>query len=174
MAMIRGFIAASLDGYVADKDGGVDWLKPFEAVDYGYDAFIAQIGTVVMGRTTFDQIPSFGVGWPYAGKRGIVVTSRDLESPYDGVEAWRAGVEALIPRLRAQDDGDAWIVGGAALQSAFIAAGAMDQLSLFIVPVTLGDGVPLFPKHDRGANRLQLLDVAALDRGMVRLNYALG
>lgn len=173
MAQIRGYIAASLDGYVATPDGGVDWLKPFQGYDYGYDRFTAEIGTVAMGRVTYDHALGFGVGWPYPGKRGIVVTSRPLESPPEGVEAWRDGVAALVPRLRAAQGGDVWIVGGPALQSAFIELGALDRLELFVVPVLLGDGVPLFAKSGR-RHALTLTAAESLPGGMVRLDYRFG
>lgn len=64
MAVIRGLIAASLDGYVAGLDGSVATLAPFVSVDHGYQRFIEQVGTVVMGRRTYDLIPSLGVGCP--------------------------------------------------------------------------------------------------------------
>jgi dihydrofolate reductase len=67
MAVIRGYIATSLDGCVADASGGLDWLAPYATVDVGYRDFTDQVGTVVMGRRTHDQIPSLGIGWPYAG-----------------------------------------------------------------------------------------------------------
>ena len=172
MATIRGFIAASVDGYIADKDGKIDWLKPFERVDYGYDDFIATIGTVVLGRTTYDQIASFGIGWPYAGKRGFIVTSKAISDPPERVEAWQDGVENLVPVLRAIDDGDIWIVGGAQLHSTFLAAGELDRLELFLIPVLLGDGVPLFSSGETNC-RLSLNGARSLGSGMVRLDYGL-
>lgn len=170
---IRGFIAASLDGYVADTNGGVDFLKPFENVDYGYEAFIASVDTVILGRKTYDQIPSFGVGWPYENKAGFVVTSTPLTHTYDGVSVWHNDAASLATQLRTRNTGDAWVVGGAQLQSAFIAAGCMDQLDLFIVPVMLGDGVPLFPKTRQIPTTARLLTSQTLNQGMVRLVYAL-
>jgi dihydrofolate reductase len=169
--VIRGFIAASIDGYVADASGNVDFLKPFEALDYGYGTFIESIGTVVLGRTTYDQIPSFGVGWPYPGKHGFVVTSRPLEQVYEGVEAWTQGVAALADRLRAMP-GDSWVVGGARLQAAFLEMGALDRLELFVVPVILGDGVPLFQRGLTTPRTPRLLASEGLDKGMVKLDYA--
>ncbi len=168
MANIRGYIAVSLDGYIADAKGGVAWLDAFQSVDYGFDQFFAEIRTVVLGRTTYDQV--LGFGWPYAGRRGFVVTSRSLGRPPEGVEAWGRGVGALIGHLRELDDGDAWIVGGAALQQAILEAGAIDRLDLFIMPVTLGHGVPLFPKT---AHRLgfDLVESASLPASIIRLTY---
>ncbi|CAA0095827.1 Uncharacterised protein [Starkeya nomas] len=173
MSTIRGFIAASLDSYIADRDGGIGWLTPFDDVDYDYAGFIAGIGTVVMGRGTFDAVAGFEGGWPYAGKRGIVVTSTPLPDAPPGVEAWHAGVPALIAHLRAQDGGNAWVVGGGGLQAAFIAADALDRLDLFVIPVLLGSGVPLFPPEATPSRRLALEGTESYANGMVRLRYAL-
>ncbi len=169
---IHGYMGMSLDGYIADKDGGVGWMEPFNTVDYGFDRFIAGIGTVVMGRATFDQSLGFAGGWPYASKRSLIVTSRPIGNPPPRVEAWHKGVPALIAELRAAEaeDGEAWVVGGAALQAAFIAAGAVDSLEVFVLPVLLGAGVPMFPRSEKGAN-LELSGTGALPMGMVRLAY---
>lgn len=173
MALIRGFIAASLDGCVADADGGVQWLAPFRKVDPGYGAFIDDVGTVVMGRRTYDLIPSLGTGWPYAGKRGFVVTSRRGDPVQRGVKFWREGVSELIERLRDLDDGDAWVVGGAGLLAAFAEEGALDRLSLLIAPVLLGEGLRLFPERTGAPRGLVLRGTAALAMGVVRLDYEL-
>lgn len=168
MAAIRGYIAASLDGYIADAEGGVAWLDAFQDVDYGFDRFFAEIRTVVLGRTTYDQVRGFG--WPYAGRRGFVVTSRPLDGPPEGVEAWGRGVGALVDHLRELDDGDAWVVGGAAVQQTFLEAGGLDRLDLFVMPITLGHGVPLFPKtaHPLG---FDLVGSASMPASTVRLTY---
>jgi dihydrofolate reductase len=169
--MIRGYIASSVDGYVADKSGGIDWLRAFDDVDYGYDSFISEIETVVMGRRTYDQIPSLGIGWPYSGKRGLVVTSSPLTQLHPGVEAWTGGVDKLITYLRERNRGDVWVVGGAQLQSAFIEAGALERLELFLIPVLLGDGISLFPKTEPRPRNLVLHNVEMLPKGMTRLIY---
>ncbi|MCA3254338.1 dihydrofolate reductase family protein [Bradyrhizobium sp.] len=168
--MIRGFIAASLDGFVADAGGGVDFLKPFGGVDYGYDTFIAGIGTVVVGRATYDQIPSFGVGWPYPGRTGVVVTSRPLDPVYPDVSAWGGPLAALAATLR-ESPRDSWVVGGARLQAAFIAEGLLDRLELFVVPVLLGGGIALFPGGLVSPRPLRLSSSETLGGGMVRLDY---
>lgn len=171
MGAIRGYIAASLDGHVADAAGGVDWLKPWEGVDYGYDAFIAEIGAVVMGRTTYAQIPSFGVGWPYPGKRGVVVSRSAGLPEFEGVEIWPHGLEGLPERLRALPGGDVWVVGGARLQAGLIAAGALDRLEVFVVPVLLGAGVKLFPEGTVGPRRIELAAASEAGGGLARLDY---
>jgi len=168
MAQIVGYIAVSLDGYIADADGGVGWLDDFQDVEYGFDEFFAGIRTVVLGRTTFEQV--LGFGWPYAGRRGLVVTSREVDAAPDGVEAWRAGIAALVDHLRGLTDGDAWVVGGGRLQQAMLEADAIDRLDIFVLPVTLGDGVPLFPKTGRSL-RFELDAATPLPAGMLRLTY---
>lgn len=176
MANIRGYIGASLDGYIAGPDGGLDWLTRYDDVDmgpYAYERFIASIRTVVMGRATYDAVLGFDTPWPYADKRTIVVTSRPLADPPGPVEVWTDRVDRLAQRLRALDDGDVWIVGGGKLQQAMIAAGALDRLELFIVPEILGRGIPLFPPNDN-ARAVTLVEVKQLPRGMVRLLYAFG
>ena len=167
---VRGYMAASADGFIADAGGGVDWLTPFQAVEAGYDAFIAGIGTVIFGRATFDQTRGFPGDWAFADKRSIVVTSRPIDDPPKGVEAWGDGVAALIKEVRA-DKGDAWVIGGAALQAAFIEADALDTLDLFVVPVLLGDGVRMFPRSRRSRS-IALTSAETLGRGMVRLSYS--
>jgi len=173
MAVIRGYLAVSLDGYVADARGRVDWLTPYAAADEGYNRFFDQVGTVVMGRRTHDQIPSFGVGWPYPGKRGLVVTSGPGCSVQAGVRFWRDGLPALIERLRGFDDGDAWVVGGAMLLAAMIEAGALDRLELLVAPLLLGEGLRPFPKTAGRLKGMTLNRTETLEHGMVRLDYGL-
>ncbi len=172
MAKIRGYIAASVDGFIADRSGGVDWLQPFEQVDYGYEGFIGEIGTVVMGRKTYEQTRSFGPDWAYPGKRGVVVTSGHLGSPPPHVTPWDRSLPELVRYLRRLTDGDAWIVGGSQLQSGLLDLGAMERLELFLIPVLLGHGVPLFRTSEH-TSRLSLASVEQLGAGMVRLDYRL-
>jgi dihydrofolate reductase len=164
------YIAARLDGYIASADGGIDWLKPFEAEDYGYGEFIAGIGTIVMGRRTYDQLRGFA-DWPYAGKRVVVLTSRPLEAAPEGVEASAEPVAALLARLGAMEArGETWLCGGGDVIAQFLAEDLIDRLELFIVPVLLGEGVPLFPE---GAWRslFSLQGVQAYASGVAGLSY---
>ena len=139
------YIAASLDGFIATLDGGVDWLNPYQAGDYGYDAFIASIHTLVMGRATYDQMRGFG-DWPHGAKRVVVVTSRPLgEDAPTGVEAWPGDMDILGPELRTSP-GDVWIVGGAQVVRALLDRGLVDRLDVFVIPELLGDGISLFER----------------------------
>jgi dihydrofolate reductase len=160
MTRIRGYIATSLDGYIAGPDHDLSFLDPYSTDETGYPAFIAEIGTVVMGRLTYEVVLGLGP-WYYEGKRAIIVSSRDVPLPYPGVEIWRDGVDALIEELRGSKvPGDAWVVGGGALQLAFLDRDAMDRLEIYVTPDILGDGTPLFPK----GGRRQTLKLAGVQR----------
>jgi len=175
MARIRGFIASSLDGFIATRDGKLDWLTKYDDMDFGevgYDRFIAPIRTIVMGRATYDWILA-NADWPCAERRSIVVTSRPLPQPPAGVEVWSRGVDGLVAHLRARDDGDVWMAGGGALQMAFIERGGLDELDLTIVPELIGGGVPLFPPTGIRLSP-QLVAVTLLPRGVVHLRYRFG
>jgi len=143
-ARLRLYAAVSLDGCLADAGGQVGWLTPFESQDYGMAGFLAEIGTVLTGRTTYDQVRGFG-DWPYAGKRVVVLTRRPLDpEPPPGVEAAAGDVGAVVARLRAETAGDIWLLGGAALARDCLARGIVDTLELFVMPLTLGAGIRLF------------------------------
>jgi len=169
MPLIRVYIAQSLDGYIARPDGGVDWLRPFDSVDYGYDAFIREIGTVVMGRKSYDLARSFG-DWPYPSARSLVITSGELEDAPPNVTRVGADVPRLVAALRASGGKDAWVMGGATTINAFLAANAIDRIDLFTVPVLLGDGVRLFTPG-RPEIALKLASTQAYDKGLARQSY---
>jgi dihydrofolate reductase len=175
MARIVGYIAASLDGFIADRNQQLGWLTKYDSVELGehsYANFIAHIRTIVMGRATYDWIAANSTTWPYAGQRVIVVTSRPIEAPPASVET-RSDVDALIAELRALQDGDVWMAGGGQLQMAFIERGALDEIEIYQVAELIGGGHPLFPPT--GVRRSpELLSAKTVGPGMVRLHYRFG
>ncbi|MFL9839783.1 dihydrofolate reductase family protein [Sphingomonas sp. ST-64] len=173
MARIRGYMATSLDGYIATEDDRLDWLFAHEGLDLGehdYRIFLQRIGTVVMGRGTYDFLESEDAPWAYGNQRVLVVTSRPIATP-KGPLAIRADVGALIEELRALTDGDVWILGGGKLQMAFIERGALDEIEIYVMPDLIGGGRPLFPATGARA-RPRLLSAGPLGGGCVRLHYA--
>ena len=169
MPLIRLYIAQSLDGYIARPDGNIDWLRPYDDVDYGYGAFIREVGTVVMGRASYDMARSFGE-WPYQSMRSLVITSRPLDDAPPTVARVGADIPRLVTAFRAAGDKDVWIMGGAQTINAFSTAGAIDRIDLFTLPVLLGDGVRLF-EGARPETGLRLLSSQIYDRGLARLSY---
>ena len=174
MARIVGYIAASLDGFIADHNETLAWLTERTDLDLGehhYDLFIKHIRTVVMGRSTYDWLARQPLDWPYAAQRCIVVTSHPIPDPAGKIDV-RSDIDALVAELRALDDGDVWMVGGGQLQMAFIERGALDEIEVFVISHLLGGGVPLFPPT--GFSRhLRLLSANPLGTGCARLHYTL-
>jgi dihydrofolate reductase len=171
MARIVGYIATSLDGFIADEQGSLEWLfdAPFELGEHHYDVFIKSIRTVVMGRATYDWLAAQSTPWPYGAQRIIVVTSKPLPDPVGPLET-RSDIDALIKELRALDDGNVWMLGGGALQMAFMERGALDELEIYIAARIIGGGAPLFPATGFRTNP-RLISAKQLGGG-VRLHYA--
>jgi dihydrofolate reductase len=173
MARIVGYIATSLDGFIAGPGDDLDWLTNRQDLvlgPYDYNLFIKRIRTVVMGRATYDWLARQDFAWPYAEQRSIVVTSSPLPDPKGPLET-RSDVDALIAELRGLDDGDAWMLGGGSLQMAFIERGALDELEVYVISQLLGGGTPLFPPTGF-ARSLRLVSADALGTGGARLHYA--
>jgi dihydrofolate reductase len=169
---IRVYVAVSLDGFVADTSGGVDWLQAYEAQDVGFGAFLAQVQTIVSGRRSYDLARGAGA-WPGDGKRIVVLTHRPLEddAPPD-VETASGDVRAVAQRLKRESNGDIWILGGATVAQDFLEHGLVDRIELYIMPVLLGDGVRLFAPVD-AMRVLGSSEARSLPNGIVGLTYEL-
>jgi len=168
--LLRLYIAVSLDSFIAMPDGGVSWLEPYPAAEFGFSEFLGGIGAIVMGRATYDQALGFGP-WSYEGKRTVVLTSRPLDEPPAGVEPWTGDVVALAAELKASATGDIWLLGGAKTAAQFLADNLVDRLELFVVPVLLGEGIALFD-GGHGPAQLALESATPFPKGVVRLTYA--
>jgi len=143
---ISVFIATSLDGFIARLNGDIDWLvKADDHADYGYNAFIATVDCLVMGRNSFEKVLSFPV-WPYAGRR-VVVLSRTLntlpEQAAGKVELSAGPAEKLAAQLKAEGLGRIYIDGGKTVQS-FLRAGLVTDMTITRIPILIGSGLPLF------------------------------
>lgn len=168
---VQYYVAMSLDGFIATKDGSIDWLEPFQSEAADFNEFFDDIQIVVMGRKTYDFIADYG-SWPYAGRKGYVLTSGELETfPDADIHIANAGIEALLEDLSGEE-GNVWIVGGGKTVSAFLGAGRVDILDIFVVPVLLGDGIPAFAPFD-GQISLRLENSEDLPSGMQRLTYSI-
>lgn len=141
-------VAVSLDGRLARKDGSVeDWL----VADYTPDStafagFLAGVDAILMGRDTFDAIMRMGE-WPYPGKPAVVMTHRPLgDDAPEGVEARSGDLGAVVAELEARGCGRVWIEGGGRIVRDMLALGRLDVLEMAVIPVVLGEGIPLFPE----------------------------
>ena len=173
MARIVGYIASSLDGFIADPSENLDWLTQrtdMQLGEYDYNLFIRRIRTVVMGRGTYDWLVRENIPWPYGAQRTIVVTSRPLPDPIGQLET-RTDIDTLVAELRALDDGDVWMLGGGQLQMAFMERGALDEIEIYVISQLLGGGYQLFPPTGFKKS-LRLISATSLGSGCARLHYS--
>jgi len=172
--IVSVYIAVSLDGFIARKDGSVDWLEHESgAEDYGYRSFIETVDVLAMGRNTFDQVRSFDGNWPY--QVPVVVVTRAMSE--DDVPADLVGrvsvsarkPEALLRQLAERGAKHVYVDGGLLVQS-FLHAGLVDRLILTRLPVLLGDGIPLFGPLD-GDLRFEHATTKSFPSGLVQTEY---
>jgi dihydrofolate reductase len=164
------FIATSLDGYIARPDGTFDFLSIVErpGEDYGFAEFFATVDALVIGRNTYETALGFPE-WPYAGKRCIVLTHREAPSVH-GEQFFAGEPAALVDQLGLSGAQRLYVDGGAVIRQ-FLLEGLIDDLTLSVVPVLLGNGIPLFGP-ELPEQRLALQTSRAYDSGLVQLTYA--
>src|SRR5205809_3620161 len=173
-------MAASLDGFIARDDGCVDWMETSdefaggEILDPGFvEAFLKTIDCYVMGSRTYETALSFeakGLGWAYGDKPTFVLTSRELPRTRDTVEFYSGGLAQLVngrlrPKFRS-----IWFVGGGLVSAECLRLGLADEVRYSILPILIGDGIPVFEKLDRDI-ALHLAEVKAYKSGMVGVRY---
>jgi dihydrofolate reductase len=173
-------MAASLDGFIARKDGGVDWLETKdefedgETLDPAYaEQFLATIDCYVMGSRTYETALAFeakGFGWAYGDKPVFVLTSRELSKARATVEFYCGDLIALVKGRLKPTFRSIWFVGGGAVAGECLRLGLADELRYSILPVLIGDGIPFFQGLDHDV-ALHLLEVKAFKSGMVELRH---
>jgi dihydrofolate reductase len=171
MRKIIVYIATSVDGYIARADGGVEWLdRPRPKGNYGMTAFYKSIDTVVMGRKTYDVMRTFGEE-SYTGKKNYVF-SRTHESQDNAKVAFvNRPVSEFAKQLRFRKGKNIWLVGGAELIAAFLDELEIDEFIIHVVPIFIGEGIPLIHPKPR-AVPLRLLSSHKYSDGVLALHYA--
>lgn len=174
MSKIKLYIATSIDGYIARKNNSLDWLyalKNPNNIDHDYGAFLSSIDAVVLGRSTYEEIMSFGVDWPYADCDTYIVTSNaDFKFQTPRTSLLHALDKNAVDQLKAKSKKDIWIVGGGRLISGFLDLEAIDEMTITIIPTLLGEGIPLFPNNPK-ETRFELINAESFETGAVNLNY---
>jgi len=161
------YIAMSLDGFIARKNGSVDWLDKFNSSgeDYGYKKFYDSVNTVVMGSITYKQVLSFGE-FPYKDKDCFVFSKKIKQSQY--VNFVKGDVKKFIEK----ENKKIWLVGGANLANQFLKYNLIDEFIIFIMPVLLGNGIRLFETNKELP--LKIKNTKFYKSGVIELHYKRG
>ena len=168
------YIATSADGYIARPDGSVDWLeRPRPKDNYGMGEFFNTIDTILWGRKTFEPLLKSGEGASSYGSRitNYVFLHHPPEGRVPGAEFVREPIESFVPRLRAEPGKHLWMMGGAGIIASFLDAGEIDEFIIHVIPIFIGEGIPLIQARHRTV-RLHLLSATTFPDGVVRLHYA--
>jgi dihydrofolate reductase len=179
-ARVTIHMAASLDGFIARRDGSVDWLETSdefpdgETLDPGFvEAFRRTIDCYVMGSRTYEtalQFETQGLGWSYGDKPTFVLTTRELPRTRDSVEFYSGDLARLVNRRLRHTFRTIWFVGGGAVSGECLRLGLADEVRYAILPVLIGDGIPFFESLDRDI-ALHLTEVKTYKNGIVELRY---
>ena len=169
---IIAHMATSVDGYIARADGSFDWLdRPQPRGNYGMAAFFASVDTILWGRKTYDQALTMGgVGGFGKKMKNYVFTHRPPKSAVEGVEFVNKPIGPFAEKLRKQPGKDIWMMGGGGVIASFLDAGQIDEFSIHVIPVLIGEGIPLIAPARRTI-QLRLLNTKKFPDGVVRLHY---
>lgn len=168
------FIAASLDGYIARPDGDVSWLEEYQPLgdgeDGGYGELFNAVDSMIMGRGTFEKVLTFD--WPY-GTKPITVMSKSLklipETLLSSVRIDDSTPLEILKKLEAEGQRHVYLDGGQVIQS-FLREGLVNDLTLTVIPVLLGDGIPLFGRLEDDL-KLDVIETRTWENGFVQIKY---
>ena len=172
---ISVYIATSLDGFIARKDGDIDWLMSADdsegQEDYGYKEFSDSVDCMVMGRNTLEKVMSFPE-WPYEGQRVIILSNalKEVPSSLTGkIELCSGAVVELVERLEHEGCRRLYVDGGKTIQS-FLNEGLITDITITTIPVLLGEGLPLFGKTKEDI-KLKHITTKSYPSGFVQSTY---
>jgi dihydrofolate reductase len=173
-------MVASLDGFIARKDGSVDWLETSDEFTGGdtmdsafIEAFLKTIDCYVMGSRTYETALRFeaqGLGWSYGDKPTFVLTHRELPRTRDSVEFYSGDLAQFVNGRLRRTFRNIWFVGGGVVSGECLRLGLADEVRYSVLPILIGDGIQFFEKLDRDI-ALHLAEVKAYKSGTVELRY---
>lgn len=165
------FIAMSLDGYIAKPDDDISFLDEMnqEGEDYGYSAFIETIDTVILGRKTYDKILSMGMENPY-GNRDVFVVTRTPRENSGKTTFYSGDLKELVTTLKSKSGKNIYCDGGAEIIAQLLHKNLIDEMTVSIIPILLGDGIRLFGANFQEQN-LKLVKCQSFEKGLVQVHY---
>lgn len=175
MRKIKLYIACSLNGKIAEKDGSVDWLyidTEDEKPDYGYEKFYNSIDTTIQGTSTYNQIVNWDIEFPYKGKKNYVITRNKALQDNENVQFVNENHIEFIKNLKVQEGADIWLIGGGQINTMLLNEGLIDELQVFMMPIILTDGIDLFENHPNRTD-LELKASTSHATGAVEMIYSI-
>jgi dihydrofolate reductase len=170
MRKIISYIAASVDGKIAGPEDDLSWLDAFNSPDndYGYQDFLDTIDTTLMGNSTYQQI--LKSDFPYKNKVNFVFTQHQPEKDAEYVTFVTREHLQFVQNLKEQEGKNIWLIGGGKMNSFFLKNNLLDEMILFVIPVFLGEGIPLFETVGL-VKKFELLKSRGYPNGVMELNY---
>ena len=168
MRKIVLFIATSIDGFIAGKNGNTDWL--YTDGDFGYKEFYSSVDTVLMGYNTYyyiKHVPQY----PYPDKKNYVFSRQKRKTDGNPVEFRFGDVVGFVRKLKKQPGKNIWLVGGSRINSILLNAGLIDLMVLSVHPVALGQGIKLFRDESLKMIHFNLIGHKMFERGLLQLTY---
>ena len=172
MKKIILYIAASLDGRIAEPDGGIEWLSEFpitEEMNYGHKEFMASIDTIIMGGRSWRELSNMDAMGTYADKTVYVVSRHDWGEK-NNIKFITGNVTERIVALRNEPGKDIWLFGGGELLSMLLAADLVDEMIITAIPIVLGNGIRLFPGQSKEL-KWELQSSESYKNGVVQMVY---
>lgn len=166
------YIAASIDGRIAEPDGGIEWLSEFpitKEMNYGYKEFMASIDTIIMGGRSWRELSNMDAMGAYANKAVYVVSRHDWGEK-ENIKFITENVIERIVDLRNEQGKDIWLFGGGELVSMLLAADLVDEMQIAYIPVILGKGVLLFPEQLK-ESKWELISSTPYNSGVLMVKY---
>lgn len=165
------YISMSLDGFIADNDGNLDFLSmvAHEGEDYGYSDFVSTVDAVIIGRKTYEKVLSMGFEYPHTDKDVYIITRS--EKPAIGSFKFFSGdLTTLVADLKRTPGKHIYCDGGAEIVNVLLKKDLIDELVISVIPILLGDGVKLF-KGGRPPQKLDLISIKKFEKGLVQMHY---
>lgn len=169
---ITYYVASSVDGFIADSEGGVDWLNRVQSAgeDYGYAEFFATLDALIIGSKTYEQIVTFG-DWPYGDIPCWVLSSRELSPANSQVNVTSHDPQQVVQELRDNGCSEVWLVGGGKLAGMFHECGLITKYVVSVIPTVLGSGVP-FLSGTNNVLELELVNSIQYPTGVTQNHYS--
>lgn len=173
MRKLVAYIAISVDGKIADAEGGVGWLNTInhpKDEDYGYSAFIETIDTTVMGNATYQQVLGFDMPFPYKEQKNYVLTrNRNLKEDEYATFITSSHAKRL-KEIKQEQGKDIWLIGGGEVNTLCLQASLLDEMIVHVMPFIVGKGIPIFSDAEL-MQHLELTSSKVHSSGVMELRY---